>query len=162
SGSAPIVQVYESGVGSGPPPLTARTWNVWLPTARPLKLTPLAHEPNAAASSAHSNVAPVGVDVKVKLALVLVVEAAGVDVSVVSGGAVRIDHVNEAGDESVPVALTARTWNVWLPTASDAYACGDVHAAKAPPSIEHWKVAPVGDEVKLKLALVLVVENAGA
>ena len=70
-------------------------------------------------SSAHSNVAPAGVDAKLKLALVLVVDAAGADVMVVSGGVgAVIVHVKEAGLGSVPDALTARTWNVWLPTAS--------------------------------------------
>jgi hypothetical protein len=76
---------------------------------------------NAAPSSAHWNVAPAGVDVNVKLALVLVVEAAGDDVIVVSGGVgmvAVIVQVNDAGVGSVPPALTARTWNVWLPSAS--------------------------------------------
>jgi hypothetical protein len=57
--------------------------------------------------------------VKLKLALVLVVEDAGDEVIVVSAavGAVII-QVNDAGVASVPPAFAARTWKVWLPSAS--------------------------------------------
>ena len=74
---------------------------------------------NAAPSSAHWKVAPAGIDVKLKLAFVLVVDAAGEDVMVVSGGtgAVIVQEY-AAGDGSVPAPLTARTWNVWPPSAS--------------------------------------------
>ena len=73
-----------------------------------------------AASSAHSNVAPAGFDVKLKLALVLVVDAGGDEVIVVSGGTgAVIVQLKVAGVGSVPAALTARTWNVWPPSASD-------------------------------------------
>ena len=86
----------------------------------------------AAPSSAHWKVAPAGVDVKLKLALVLVVDAAGDEVIVVSGGigAVMV-HVKDAGVGSVPAPSTARTWNVWLPSASAVYARGLVQAANA-------------------------------
>ena len=82
-----IVQVNDAGVGSVPP-LDARTWKVWLPSASPLYACGVEQAAKAAPSSAHSNVAPDGVDVKLKLALVLVVDAVGDDVMVVSGGAV--------------------------------------------------------------------------
>ena len=71
----------------------------------------------AVPSREHSNVAPEGVEIKLKLALVLVVDVAGDAVMVVSGW-VPIVHVKDAGVGSVPnVALTARTWNVCVPSA---------------------------------------------
>lgn len=39
---------------------------------------------------------------------------------------------------------------------------GEVHAPQAPPSSRHWKVELGLDELKLKLALVAVVEAGGA
>src|SRR6185436_10252280 len=126
----------------------------------PVRLLGLVQVANAAASSAHWNVAPVGVDVNVKVALVLVVDAAGDDVIVVSGAEVIV-QVNEAGEGSVPAPLTARTRKLWLPAASPEYACGLVHAVKLALSSEHWNVAPAGVVVKENVALVLVVEAAG-
>src|SRR5262249_18187600 len=79
---------------------------------------------------------------------------------VVSGTAMIV-HVEDAGDGSVPTALTARTWNVWLPSARLEYACGLVHAANAAPSRAHSNVAPIGFDVKVKLALVLAVGDVG-
>jgi hypothetical protein len=74
------------------------------------------HAAKATPSSEHSNVAPVGVDVKLKLALVLVLAAVGDAVMVVSDGVTV--NVNVAGVGSVPAVFTARTWNVWLPPVS--------------------------------------------
>ena len=83
---------------------------------------------NAPAFSEHSNVAPAGAEVNANVADVLVVVAAGVDVSAVSGGGGLMVHANAAGVASVPASLTARTVNVWLPSASVGYVCGVVHA----------------------------------
>jgi hypothetical protein len=96
-------------------------------------------------------------------ALVLVVEAGGVDVSVVSGGVVVMSHVKDAGVGSVPLVLwVARTWKVWLPAARPVYDRGDVQVANAAPSSEHWNVAPVaGVAVNENEALVLLVLAAG-
>ena len=81
-----IVHVKDAGVGSVPTPLTARTWNVWLPSASPSRPAGSSTRRRPPPSSAHSNVAPAGVEVKLKLALVLVVDVAGDEVIVVSGG----------------------------------------------------------------------------
>jgi hypothetical protein len=71
------------------------------------------HAANAPLSSEHSNVAPPGVEVKLKLADVFSVEAGGVEVIVVSGScSVEIVQLNDAGVASVPPAFTARTWKV--------------------------------------------------
>jgi adenine deaminase len=70
------------------------------------------------ASSLHSKVLLASVDVKLKLALVLLVVAAGLAVIVVSGAVVSMVQVKLAGVASVlPTASVARTWKVWLPTA---------------------------------------------
>jgi hypothetical protein len=70
------------------------------------------------ASSLHSKVLPASVAVKLKLALVLLVVAAGLAVIVVSGAVVSIVQVKLAGVESVlPAGSVAWTWKVWLPTA---------------------------------------------
>ena len=56
---------------------------------------------------------PVSEDVKVKLALVLLVNAAGFPVIVVTGGVVSIVQEKLAGVESVlPAASVARTWKM--------------------------------------------------
>ena len=112
-----MVQVNDAGVASVPAALTARTRNVWLPSASAVYAWGLVQTAKAPASSAHSNVAPAGFDVKLKLALVLDVDAGGDDVIVVSGGTgAVIVQVKDAGVGSVPAALTARTWNVWVPS----------------------------------------------
>src|SRR4051812_18470618 len=66
-------------------------------------------------------------------------------------------HATVAGDGSVPPNPTARTANVWAPSASVS-AFGDVHAANAPPSIEHSNVAALSGELNVKLTLAAVVD----
>ena len=103
---AAIVQANVAGVASVPPAFTARTLNVWLPIARPVSERGLVQVAYAAPSSEHWNVAPAaGLAVNVNSALVLVVDAAGVEVSVVSGGVVVMSHVSDAGVGSVPSLL---------------------------------------------------------
>jgi hypothetical protein len=74
---------------------------------------------NGAPSSEQLKVDPVSVEVKAKLALVAVVGSVGFDVMLVSGALVSIVQVRLAGLASVlPAASLARTWKVWLPSAS--------------------------------------------
>jgi uncharacterized membrane-anchored protein len=71
------------------------------------------------ASSLQAKVLLASVDVKLKLALVLLVVADGLAVIVVSGAVVSMVQVKLAGVGSVlPAASVAWTWKVWLPTAS--------------------------------------------
>jgi len=56
-----------------------------------------------------------------------------------------------------PAASVALTWKLWLPMGRPLYACGLLHAVKATPSSEHWKVEPLSVEAKPKLALADVV-----
>jgi hypothetical protein len=119
------IQVCEAGVGSVPAPLTARTWNVWLPGESVEYACGLVQAANAPPSIAHSNVAPPGVEVKLKLADVLSVLAGGAEVIVVSGTTSPLTvHVKVAGVASVPAAFTARTLNVCEPMASPVSDCG--------------------------------------
>src|SRR5438128_7044753 len=71
-------------------------------------------------------------------------------------------HVKLAGVAStLPAGSVARTWKVWLPSASALWLCGLVQAANAAPSSLHSKVLPALVAVKLKLALVLLVRTGG-
>jgi hypothetical protein len=108
----------------------------------------------AAPSSAHWKLEPVSVEVKLKLALVLVLGFAGEALIDVSGAVVSTltVHECEAGVAStLPAASRARTWNVCGPFARPLYVCGLVHAVNAAPSSEHSNVAPAS-LVKVKLA----------
>ena len=79
----------------------------------------LVQEAKAALSRLQAKVLPLSVAVKLKLALVLVVDACGAAVMVVSGGVVSMVQVKLAGDASIlPAASVARTWKVWLPAAN--------------------------------------------
>ena len=72
-------------------------------------------------------------------------------VIVVSGATVSTVNERVAGVASVlPAGSMARTENVYAPSASAVYACGDVHAAYVPvaapgPSSLHSNVAPASD-----------------
>jgi hypothetical protein len=48
----------------------------------------------------------------------------------------------------LPAISTERTVIVWEPFVSEVYACTDVHATYAHPSILHWKVEPVSVDIK--------------
>src|SRR5437899_10420441 len=110
-------------------------------------------ECNALPSRPHSNLIPRSVDLKLKLALVLLGSAGGLVVMVVSGAVVSMVQVKLAGVASMfPAGSIARTWKVWLPAASALYLFGLVHAANAPPSSLHSKVLPALVAVKLKVA----------
>jgi hypothetical protein len=74
--------------------------------------------PKVPAPSLHSNVEPVSLEVKLNVADVEFVGSAGAEPIVVFGAVVSIVHVFVAGDASaLPAWSTARTWNVWLPSA---------------------------------------------
>ena len=60
-----------------------------------------------------------------------------------------------------PEPSTARTSKVCDPVVRPEYCFGLVHAAKAPPSRLHSKVTPDSASVKLKLALIEVLELGG-
>ena len=154
-GGSVIVQEYDAGVGSVPAAFVARTRNEWLPSARPDVASPgSSRRAKPPPSSAHSNVAPAGVDVNAKLGRSCSSSTRRApDVIVVSGGTgAVIVQVKLAGVASVPNPLTARTWNVWLPTARPVYDLGVVQAANAAPSSAHSNVAPAGVDVNEKLA----------
>ena len=81
------VHVKSAAVASTFPAASiACTWKVCGPTARPVKVVGEVHVANASPSSAHANVEPGSLAEKVKLALLLVVVAAGPESIVVSGG----------------------------------------------------------------------------
>ena len=71
-------------------------------------------------SSLHSKLAtpvPASVPLKPKLAELELVGSYGLLSIVVSGAAVSIVHVNEAGvGSTLPAPSIARTWKVWLPS----------------------------------------------
>ena len=82
------------------------------------------HGAKAEPSSAHANVELGSLDEKLKVALVLVVVAGGAPLPIVVCGGVVSDggwivQLWLAGVASVfPAESVARTWKVWLPTAS--------------------------------------------
>jgi hypothetical protein len=80
----------------------------------------------------------------------------------VCGAVVSTVQPCEAGVLStLPAASIARTRKLWAPGAKPVYAWGELQAANAPSSSEHWKVEPGSLAVKLKLALVLEVCAGG-
>src|SRR5258706_10697200 len=96
----------------------ARTAKVWLPTASPEYDCGVVQAAKAAPSREHSKVALPSFDVKVKVALVELVAAAGCPVMVVSGATVSTVHENVAGvGSTLPAESVARTWKVWPPCA---------------------------------------------
>jgi hypothetical protein len=141
----------------------ARTWNSCEPGETVYETGELQGE-KPAWSSEHSKLEPLSVEVKVKLAPVLGVVAGGPEVIVVSGAVVSgacTVQVELAGVESVfPAASLAWTWN-WCWPAATVYEAGDVQGEKPARSSEHSKLEPVSLEVKVKVALVLVVVGGG-
>src|SRR5262245_48049521 len=72
-------------------------------------------------------------------------------------------HEWTAGDPSVfPLGSTARTRNSCAVVVRPEYARGDVQAANALPSSEHWNVEPASVAVNSNDALVEVVPVTGA
>ena len=155
------VQVKLAGVGSRFPAVSiARTWKVWLPTASPARLSGVVHAANAAPSRLHSKL-PASVEVKVKVALVELLTAGGVEVSVVFG-AVRstivevtlvsrifcvMPTVYESDAVFAYVPSGAVTVTVTLPLAPLASVPSGqvtVPAVFTPPPVAETKVVPAG------------------
>ena len=98
---------------------------------------------------------PASLDVKAKLALVLLVAAGGLEVMLVSGSVLSITQVKLAGVGSVLLAASvARTSKVCVPAAKPVKFLGLVQAANAAVSNRHWNVLPASFDVNVKLALV--------
>ena len=107
-------------------------------------------------SSLHSKLAtpvPASVPLKVNDAELVALGFDGLLSIVVSGTAVSIVQVNDAGvGSTLPAPSIARTWKEWLPSERPAYSFGLVHAAKPASSSLHSKLAtPVPASVPLKL-----------
>src|SRR5262245_7435546 len=99
------------------------------------------HAVNAPLSRRHATaIAPPVVNVSV--AVVELVAAGGPPVIVTVGGTVSIVQVNVAVD-ALPTGSDARTVKLWLPSARAPVANPGVHAASAPASTAHSKVAVV-------------------
>jgi hypothetical protein len=121
------------------------------------------HGSHVPPSSLHSNVEPVSEELNVKVGVVLPDGLAGLESIVVFGAVVSSVHVDAAGDASVlPAASVARTSKVWLPSPSAGeIVSGLVHADQLRPSMRHWKVEPVSEELKLKSGVVSFDGSAG-
>jgi hypothetical protein len=134
-GGAWIVQEWVAGVASVFPAASlARTLNWCVPTASPVRSRGDVHAANGALSSEHSKVEPDSLEENVKLALVLVVVAAGPEPIVVSGAVVSgggwIVQLWLAGVAStLPAASLARTSKLCAPTARPVYSRGEVQAS---------------------------------
>src|SRR5918992_4053978 len=111
----------------------ARTWKVWPPTARPLKLWGDVQDENGAPSSEHSKVEPSSLDENAKLALVTCVIAGGVALIVVCGAVVStIVQIQAAGvGSTLPEASTARASNVCRPAPRFENMTGSPHSLQA-------------------------------
>jgi hypothetical protein len=146
-----------SGVASTPTPLTARTWKLCAPCARPEYVFGVAQPEKSALSRLHSNVALRSSDANVKVTVDVFTVPLGPPVMVVVGGeppATLTVHVRAGGAASaLPAGSTARTPNVCVPFASPLRVAGDVQAAKDPPSRRHWNVAVVSGEWNVNVAL---------
>jgi hypothetical protein len=80
----------------------------------------------------------------------------------VSGGEMSTVQVKLAGVGSVlPAGSVARTWKLWLPSASPEYGFGLEQLENPPPSSWHSKLLPLSVEEKEKLAAVEFVGLAG-
>ena len=96
---------------------------------------------------------PFLVEVKLKLAEVVVTVPDGPAVMVVSGGLTTVQLWLAGMGSTLPVASVARTWNVCAPLARRVYVTGEVQLVKDPLSSLQAKVA-VSVAVKVKLAVV--------
>ncbi len=80
----------------------------------------------------------------------------GPEVMVVSGATVSTLNDRPAGVAStLPAASRARTWKVCAPFARAASGVPLVQAAKAPPSIEHSKLAAGSFELKVNVGVLV-------
>jgi hypothetical protein len=98
----------------------ARTLKVWVPWVRPVKVfVPAVPEPQEAnrALSTRQEKAPGSLLVQVKVAVVVVAIAAGVEPIVIVGATVSVVQVKVAGvGSTLPAASMPRAWKVWEPS----------------------------------------------
>jgi hypothetical protein len=154
-----IVHVELAAAPALPAASVALTWKVCEPSARPVYAFGLEQLANAPPSIAHWKVAPAS-ELKLKVALALLLGFVGAAEIVVVGATVSIVHVKLAGALALPAASVALTWKVWLPSASAEYAFGLEQLVNVPVSSAQVKVAPAS-EVKLKLAFALLLGFVG-
>ena len=123
----------------------ARTANVCGPSAlAPVRFAvkrPSEQPTHAPPSSEQSRVAPAPVNSHVG---VVSVPGVGGRTAIVGGGGGSRSRTYERVTSGpwLPAASTARTASVWTPSAVRSTRAGEVHGAHAPPSTEHWAVAP--------------------
>ncbi len=146
------VKVRASGVGSTLPAVSvARTWNVCWPSLSAAVVNGDEHDAKLPASTAHWNVDG-SLALNWKVGVVLRVAVGGAAVMVVSGasgsgGTTWTVNVRVAGvGSTLRAASMARTWKVWLPSASVWVTYGEEHGAKAPSSTRHSYVTPAPPE----------------
>ncbi|OLT23480.1 hypothetical protein BJF78_32240 [Pseudonocardia sp. CNS-139] len=125
TGAAVTVQIQVAGTPSVlPATSTARTANVWPPTARPVTVCGEVHGVNAAPSRLHSKAASGSSEANSNDASVATVVASGplsitVSGAVVSGGGgVRVQLCTAGVGSALPARSTVRTANVCGPTGS--------------------------------------------
>ena len=124
---------------------TALTSKVWPPTAT-VGVYVLVQDAHAPPSRRHWNDVAPSEPTNAKVGVVSVLDAAGPEVIVVSGGVVSTVNPRLAGVASVfPCSSVARTSKVCAPSANAAVVVGDVHADHAPPSTRHSNVAPASE-----------------
>ena len=155
------VHVYVAGEVSTLPAVSiALTWKLCDPSESDGVVNGEVHTANADESSEHWKV-EVSLAVKPKLGVAAFDESEGVAVNDVSGAIVAILHVYVAGLAStLPAVSIALTWKLCDPSESDGVVNGEVHAANADESSEHWKVE-VSLAVKLRLGVVTLLGFVG-
>lgn len=160
---ASIVHVYDAGDGSVLVAASiARTWNVWLPSPRPLYDFGFVHGAHEPESSLHSNVAGLSVDVKPNVGFGVFDGSDGVTEKLVSGGVVSTVHVCVAGVPSLlPAASFARTSSVCGVSERPVKVTGSLHAAQPAASRLHSNVASGSSDEKSKVAIGEFVGFAG-
>jgi hypothetical protein len=120
------------------------------------------HGANAASSIRHSRRAP-GPASNVNVGVASAVTPVGPSPMLVAGAVVSIVNVRVTGDGSAfPAASTARTANVWSPSASASSVTGDWHAVNAAPSSEHSNVVPGSPAANANVGVALPVSAGGA
>ncbi len=110
----------------------------------------------------HSKVAVGSRLLNVKVGVLSLLGLVGFESMVVSGAAVSIVHVYEAGDASVfPKGSTARTAKVCDPSAKVARVLGGTQAENAPPSMLHSKVAVASGLMNVNMGVALLLGLLG-
>ena len=156
SGRATTRHAWVAGDGSAlPAASTARTRNVWSPSASAGYWTAESHGSNAPPSSAHSNVVPVSEAVNVRFASGLPVTAGGPNVTVVSGAVSSTTvHVSSVGTcSTIGFGLCVCTRKLCAPTGSPLYVFGELQIANGAPSSEHSNVSPATGAENTNVAL---------